>query len=458
MQENDQKITRELAQDKALIFCPKDKAEAKDIQNRLFKMGFGWSTKNRNLHSKILEPERCVQERMVLLDGFIYVSPREENMLNGLLCTADQLKDDYVGGKPAVAVDNVKDSIKGNNKVKGLENEEVLRAAQQEVNHMIGLSNAKDDFRQNIAFVRLNKAKEEMGMDVKPISHHMVLTGNPGTGKTTLALEVAKIYHAMGIIDRPEVISVTRDDLIGKNIGESEAQTKAKIQEALGAVLFIDEAYALSLEDDAGRDYGKKSINTLVPAMENMRDNLIVIFAGYPGPMKTFLDANPGLQSRVATYITFEDPTIDELGQIMDLKLEEYNCSMTDEARDLALLLLEEEKARSQKEDITRQRDPSFGNGRTVRNLVEKAQKIQADRLDNSTGILRKDHGGLNDESYKKALTEITLEDVMKISLKDIETQEISSSQRPGFWTEEDEMRAQEKKAQPVPAAQRLSL
>ena len=157
--------------------------------------------------------------------------------------------------------------------------------------------------------------------------------------------------------------------------------------------------------------------------MENMRDSLVVIVAGYPKAMKGFIESNAGLQSRFTNYISFEDYSMEEMGQIMDQKLKERGFTMTKAARDHALKLLEDDKEKSIKKDQESGIQPSFGNGRTVRNLVEKAEKILAMRLD-SKGTLSKTHGGLDDKAYKHALTTITLDDVKNVSLEGIATQE----------------------------------
>lgn len=302
--------------------------------------------------------------------------------------------------------------------------DEALRDALKNIDVMIGLAAAKRDIKQNIAIARFNKMKEEMGLTTKPISRHMVFTGNPGTGKTTFAREVAKIYHALGFIGRPNVTEVTRKDLVGGYIGQTAKATMAKIEEAVGierdkegnivksdkpkgGILFIDEAYDLARSGDDGKDFGKEAINTLVAAMENMRDDLVVIVAGYTNPMKNFIDANPGLKSRFMTYIDFADYKIEELGQIMDTMVADRGYTMTPEARDHAMDILAQERARSGKD---------FGNGRTVRNLVEMAEKELAMRLEDQQILSRQTT--LSQDEIRSALTTITLADVERVNLQ----------------------------------------
>lgn len=292
----------------------------------------------------------------------------------------------------------------------GVDDEETLKKALKNIDDMIGLDTAKKDIKQNIAVARFNRMKQDLGLATKPISRHMVFTGNPGTGKTTFAREVAKVYHALGFIEKPVVHEVKREDLVAGFVGQTALKTKEQIDKAKGGILFIDEAYALSREAGPGsdsKDFGREAIDTLVAAMENMREDLIVIVAGYPEPMKRFIDANEGLKSRFMTYIGFDDYDLPQLGKIMDFMLEERGYKMTPDAREHAMSLLEDEQKRAKKD---------FGNGRTVRNLVEKAEKELAMRLE-TEGKLNKTGEAPTDE-LKKALTTLTLADVEKVTLR----------------------------------------
>ncbi|HYD19816.1 MAG TPA: AAA family ATPase [Patescibacteria group bacterium] len=292
----------------------------------------------------------------------------------------------------------------------GVDDEATLKKALSNIDDMIGLDTAKRDIKQNIAVARFNKMKEELGLATKPISRHMVFTGNPGTGKTTFAREVAKVYHALGFIDKPVVHEVKREDLVAGFVGQTALKTKEQIEKAKGGILFIDEAYALSREAGPGsdsKDFGREAIDTLVAAMENMREDLIVIVAGYTEPMKKFIDANEGLKSRFMTYINFDDYTMPQLGQIMDFMLKERGYTMSPEAREVAMDKLEVEAKRAKN---------SFGNGRTVRNLVEKAEKELAMRLE-TEGVLNKTGNTRTPEEMKEALTTLTLGDIRKVNL-----------------------------------------
>lgn len=291
----------------------------------------------------------------------------------------------------------------------GVDDEAALKEALKNIDTMIGLDTAKRDIKQNIAVAQFNQMKTELGLSTKPISRHMVFTGNPGTGKTTFAREVAKVYHALGFIENATVHEVKREDLVAGFIGQTALKTKEAIEKAKGGILFIDEAYALSRDSGPGsdgKDFGREAIDTLVAAMENMREDLIVIVAGYPDPMKKFIDANEGLKSRFMTYISFDDYGLPQLGEILDVMLQDRGYVMEPAAHEHAMKLLENERLRAKKD---------FGNGRTVRNLVEKAEKELALRLHGENKLSKK--SGLSVEDLKKAFTTITLSDIQAVSL-----------------------------------------
>lgn len=346
-------------------------------------------------------------------DIFTIVWPKKEDADKGVL--------------PAVAKRNlpedlVKVGIAPKAKLEqgaAVDDDAALKAALKNIDDMIGLGGAKRDIKQNIAVARFNRAKEELGVAVNPISRHMVFTGNPGTGKTTFAREVAKVYHALGFIDKPEVHEVKREDLVAGFVGQTALKTKEEIEKAKGGVLFIDEAYALSRGSEGGgggdgKDFGREAIDTLVAAMENMRDDLIVIVAGYTEPMKNFIEANPGLKSRFMTYINFEDYDQKDLTAIMDFMFKERGYTVEKEARDQAIQMIEEERLRAKKD---------FGNGRTVRNLVEKVEKELALRLEEENKL--GNNHGLSKDELKKALTTITLTDMQQVNLEGLKAKPV---------------------------------
>ncbi len=346
-------------------------------------------------------------------DIFTVVWPKKEDADKGILPAIAKraLPEDLVkvGIAPRVKLD------KGD----AVDDDAVLKTAMKNIDDMIGLGGAKRDIKQNIAVARFNRAKEELGVAANPISRHMVFTGNPGTGKTTFAREVAKVYHALGFIEKPEVHEVKREDLVAGFVGQTALKTKEEIEKAKGGILFIDEAYALSRGSEGGgggdsKDFGREAIDTLVAAMENMRDNLIVIVAGYTDPMKNFIEANPGLKSRFMTYINFEDYDQKDLTAIMDFMLKERGYTIEPEARNYAIQMIEDERIRAKKD---------FGNGRTVRNLVEKVEKELALRLEEENK-LGHSHGLTQDE-LRKELTTIKLADMEKVNLEGLKAKPV---------------------------------
>jgi probable Rubsico expression protein CbbX len=207
----------------------------------------------------------------------------------------------------------------------------------------------------------------------------MCFTGNPGTGKTTVALRMAELLHRLGYLRGDRVVSVTRDDLVGQYVGHTAPKTKDVLRRAMGGVLFIDEAYHLYRAENE-RDYGSECIEILLQYMENHRDDLVVILAGYSDRMETFFAANPGMSSRIAHHLEFPDYSLDELAAIGDLMLGRQGYRLSDQAR----VVFAEYLAR-------RMIQPRFANARSVRNALERARLRQASRLVAATGALGKD-------------------------------------------------------------------
>lgn len=241
-------------------------------------------------------------------------------------------------------------------------------SAYEELESMIGLDSAKKMLRQALDSYKAQKLFKDKGLSDDPICNHMIFTGNPGTAKTTVARLFARILKDNDVISKGQIVEVGRADLVGKYVGWTAPTVKRKFKQALGGILFIDEAY--SLVDDADGLYGDEAINTIVQEMENHRDELIVIFAGYPDKMEGFLDKNPGLRSRIAHYIHFEDYDAEELCQIADHIASKKGMVIDDGAMERIREIMEE--ARSQSD---------FGNGRYVRNVIEKARLAQSSRL-----------------------------------------------------------------------------
>jgi SpoVK/Ycf46/Vps4 family AAA+-type ATPase len=267
-----------------------------------------------------------------------------------------------------------------------------LEEAFAELNGLVGLDSVKDEVRKLAAYCKMARERETQGLETAPVSYNFVFTGNPGTGKTTVARIIAKIFRALGVLDKGQLVETDRSGLVAEYVGQTATKTNRKIDEAIGGILFIDEAYALATDS-----YGQEAIATLLKRMEDDRGRLVVIVAGYTDEMKTFMDANAGLQSRFSRHIVFRDYSARELGAIFRLTARKNKYVLSKDLEhwlDPAIGLW------------TKDRDRKFGNGRYVRNLFEKAVERQALRL---SGI---------DSPTKEQLVTLTLADV-GISLKD---------------------------------------
>ena len=247
-----------------------------------------------------------------------------------------------------------------------------LEEALAELDGLIGLAEVKEEVRKLVNLVRVRKMRQERGMSVPPMSFHLVFTGNPGTGKTTVARLLSQIYRALGMLDTGQLVEVDRGQLVAGYIGQTAQQTREKIQEALGGVLFMDEAYALTPEGGGGQDFGREAVDTLVKAMEDYRGELVVIVAGYTEPMQRFIASNPGLKSRFGRTIQFPDYSPEEMVDIFDSILDKDGYQLEDAARAKAYRLFRE---------MHENRDESFGNARDVRNVYEAAITSQMDRV-----------------------------------------------------------------------------
>ncbi|MGV6872033.1 CbbX protein [Pseudochelatococcus sp. B33] len=234
---------------------------------------------------------------------------------------------------------------------------------------LIGLAPVKARIRDTAAFLLVDRARRRIGLTQEVPTLHMSFTGNPGTGKTTVALKMADLLHRLGYVRKGHLVSVTRDDLVGQYIGHTAPKTKEVLKKAMGGVLFIDEAYYLYRPDNE-RDYGQEAIEILLQVMENMRDDLVVILAGYAGRMDRFFQSNPGFRSRIAHHIDFPDYTDAELGQIARSMLSAQGYSLSPQAEDVMARYIELRRAQ-----------PHFANARSIRNALDRARLRQASRL-----------------------------------------------------------------------------
>lgn len=272
-----------------------------------------------------------------------------------------------------------------------------------ELDELCGLEKVKADVKSLINLVKVRKLRQEQELPVPPMSLHLVFMGNPGTGKTTVARLLAKIYHAIGVLSKGQLVEVDRSGLVAGFVGQTAIKTNEVIQKALGGVLFIDEAYALA-NQDAPNDFGKEAIETLLKGMEDNRADLIVIVAGYTELMDNFIHANPGLESRFNKYFYFEDYNGEQLMEIFRSMCRKNGYTLDQEAETYAV-----EGFR----DLYENRDENFGNARDVRNIFERAVTRQADRV--------------------AAIERPTKEDLMALTVADLsggeEGEDISASQ-----------------------------
>ncbi|HWH81791.1 MAG TPA: CbbX protein [Burkholderiaceae bacterium] len=244
---------------------------------------------------------------------------------------------------------------------------------------LIGLAPVKGRIRDIAALLLIDKLRAEQGLQSTPPSLHMCFTGNPGTGKTTLALRMAAVLKQLGYVRKGHLVAVTRDDLVGQFIGHTAPKTKDVLKKAMGGVLFIDEAYYLYRPENE-RDYGQEAIEILLQVMENQRDDLVVILAGYKDRMDTFFTSNPGMASRIAHHIDFPDYSEGELMQIAQLMLGGLNYRFDADAQGAFANYLQRRRAQ-----------PHFANARSIRNALDRIRLRQATRLFDSTQVLTRE-------------------------------------------------------------------
>ncbi len=347
-----------------------------------------------NINSDTLKNNKAIiiVGMFVLLAIVTWVTPVSED--------ADQEKEELVEEnktlKKIIAdkADSLINAMSKEDKENVKKNEPIERDPYEELDELIGLEDVKAEVHSLANFVKVQKQREQQGLKTPKLSYHLVFTGSPGTGKTTVARIIARIYKDLGILKKGHTVETDRSGLVAKYIGQTAQQTNHVVDSALNGVLFIDEAYSLVPEGNMSGDYGQEAISTLLKRMEDDRDKLVVIIAGYPNEMKRFIDSNPGLQSRFTRYINFPDYTDKELFEIFQLYLNKNQYTIDDDAAELL---------KNNFNYAVAHKDKNFGNARYVRNIFERAVEQQANRLSAKRGIKDEELSVLTREDIENA-------------------------------------------------------
>lgn len=265
---------------------------------------------------------------------------------------------------------------------------EKLEDLLEELDGYVGLRTVKAEVRSLVNLVKVAQMRRDHGLPTEKMSLHMVFSGNPGTGKTTIARLMARIYHSLGILSKGQLVEVDRSGLVAGYVGQTALKTGKVIESALGGVLFIDEAYALTGGQE--NDFGQEAVDTVLKAMEDHREDLVVIMAGYTALMERLIHSNPGLESRFNRFLEFPDYSLEEMMEILDLRCRKAGYTMDEKAREAMAAYIQAENTDSE----------TFGNARGVRNLFEKVLVQQANRL--------------------AAQPEVTREDLQRLTAKDV--------------------------------------
>lgn len=311
--------------------------------------------------------------------GSYRVEPSDFSTLLGTIEQADAAAKELLKETSAASKSNSPETTEPEEKQQ--EEKPDLDKLMAELDDLIGLDKVKENVKSLINLVKVRKLRTENGLSVPPISLHMVFMGNPGTGKTTVARLIAQLYAAIGVLSKGQLVEVDRSGLVAGFVGQTAIKTDEVIKKAIGGVLFIDEAYALA-SSDGGNDFGREAIETLLKAMEDHRDELVVIVAGYEELMEKFINSNPGLESRFNRYFLFEDYNGEQLYEIFRMQCDKNQYLLSQQA---------EGDAKKYFSDLYATRDENFGNARDVRNFFEKIVSVHSNRVSLLSSPTRED-------------------------------------------------------------------
>jgi len=332
------------------------------IYGDFFSSSVSGTSKGEDSISKDANKNESLEEKVV---------PKKESTDKNIIDTSANTEDEAMKNAHD-ALNEAKALFAADNNLNSAEEkkeEEPEEDPMESLDKLTGLGTIKEDVKELTAFVKVQKARQEQGLKSVPVSLHLVFTGNPGTGKTTVARIIAKIYKQIGVLSKGQLVEVDRSGLVAGYVGQTAIKTTEQIKKAMGGVLFIDEAYSLSQKDDA---FGQEAIDTILKAMEDNREDFVVIVAGYTEPMKKFIESNPGLKSRFNKYIEFPDYSVDELEEIFYMNCNKYDYKVDEDVKHQIRALITSKKMGNV---------DNFANAREIRNLFEDIITNQAKRV-----------------------------------------------------------------------------